>query len=129
MSAGDVLRRHGLPVAALAALLASFLLEPAKVAHGPVLCPLRRATGLPCPGCGLTRSFVATAHGQLAEAFTLHLFGPFLFLTCAAGAVIAFAQVRGQRAWPRPGWWKPAVGPLLSTWLVWALWRVIQLPG
>lgn len=33
----------------------------------------------PCPGCGLTTSFTATIHGQFAQAFQAHLFGPILY--------------------------------------------------
>ena len=31
-------------------------------------CPLRAATGMPCPGCGATHAFVLLAHGDLAGA-------------------------------------------------------------
>lgn len=56
-------------------LAASFFYAP-YVHDGPVLCPLRLATGIPCPVCGLTRSFCALASGRPAEAFTEHLLGP-----------------------------------------------------
>ena len=39
-------------------------------------CPLRSLTGIPCPTCFLTRSALATLHGDLGEALELHLFGP-----------------------------------------------------
>lgn len=37
-------------------------------------CPFRFVTGLPCPGCGLTRSFLLVARGRLAEATRMHAF-------------------------------------------------------
>jgi Protein of unknown function (DUF2752) len=43
-------------------------------------CPLRALTGIPCPTCGMTRSFVASAQGNLEAAIQYHLFGPALFL-------------------------------------------------
>jgi Protein of unknown function (DUF2752) len=43
-------------------------------------CPLRSLTGIPCPTCGMTRSFVAIAQGNLDAAIKYHLFGPALFL-------------------------------------------------
>lgn len=43
-------------------------------------CPLRSLTGIPCPTCGMTRSFVAIAQGNLGQAFHYHLFGPAVFL-------------------------------------------------
>ncbi len=46
-------------------------------------CPIRALTGIPCPTCGMTRSFVAIAQGNVSEAFAHHLFGPLLFLGLA----------------------------------------------
>lgn len=50
-------------------------------------CPLRRATGVPCMGCGLTRAFDWEAHGQLLRAFRLTPLGALAPLVCAAVAV------------------------------------------
>ena len=41
----------------------------------PPLCGSRAFLGINCPGCGLTRSFVALASGDLAESFRLHRVG------------------------------------------------------
>ena len=49
-------------------------------------CPFRDATGIDCPFCGMTRSFVAAAHLRLGEAFRSHPAGPLLFLAMAAAA-------------------------------------------
>jgi hypothetical protein len=46
----------------------------------PPTCMLRATTGLPCPSCGLTRSFIAMAHLDIAAAWHLHHVGPGLFL-------------------------------------------------
>lgn len=52
------------------------------------VCPIRAATGVPCPGCGLTTSIVQFLHGNFAESFATHAFGPVfllvLFLMMAA---------------------------------------------
>lgn len=50
----------------------------------PVLCGWRQMTGLPCAGCGLTRSFTFMAHGRIAEAFSMNYLGPFLFALVAS---------------------------------------------
>lgn len=42
-------------------------------------CPLRHWTGIPCPTCGMTRSFMAIVRGDLSQAVAEHLFGPVLF--------------------------------------------------
>jgi hypothetical protein len=45
-------------------------------------CPIRYFTGIPCPTCGMTRSFMAIARGDLTQAIAYHWFGPVLFLFC-----------------------------------------------
>lgn len=36
------------------------------------LCPIRNITGLPCPGCGMTRAFLSLAKFDLAAALEYH---------------------------------------------------------
>lgn len=62
-------------LAGVAAVGAAFALDPAHIDDGPVLCPFRLLTGLPCPGCGLTRSWVYLAHGQWSDAWLANPFG------------------------------------------------------
>jgi hypothetical protein len=50
----------------------------------PEICMLRRMTGLSCPGCGLTRCFIALAHGDLASAWSFNPAGLWLFAIVAA---------------------------------------------
>jgi len=45
----------------------------------PGTCAFRRITGVPCPGCGMTRSFISTAHGKLADAWRFNPAGVVLF--------------------------------------------------
>ncbi|HMK36092.1 MAG TPA: DUF2752 domain-containing protein [Desulfomonilaceae bacterium] len=55
-------------------------------AAGPVIlpetCTSRILFGVSCPGCGLTRSFVATARGEWHRAFVFNFMGPVLFVLC-----------------------------------------------
>ena len=39
-------------------------------------CPIRHATGIPCPSCFLTRSICASLGGDFFSAFKMHIFGP-----------------------------------------------------
>jgi hypothetical protein len=48
----------------------------------PETCMSRRIFGISCPGCGLTRSFVAMAHGEFDLAIKANLMGPVLFVLC-----------------------------------------------
>lgn len=43
-------------------------------------CPSVLLFNRPCPGCGLTTSWTALLHGDLAFAFHAHALGPFLYL-------------------------------------------------
>ena len=49
----------GLGAVLVAGRAVSFTLPP---------CPFRAITGVPCPGCGMTRLADAVAHGRLAAA-------------------------------------------------------------
>jgi hypothetical protein len=53
-------------------------------------CPLWSATGLPCPGCGLSRAAAALAHGDWQTAALHHPFVvvvPIALALAAAGAL------------------------------------------
>ena len=41
----------------------------------PPSCLTREYFGFPCPGCGLTRSFVALAHGDFRQSWAMHRLG------------------------------------------------------
>lgn len=38
------------------------------------ICPMRMLTGMPCPGCGLTRAFLLLLQGKVREATAMHPF-------------------------------------------------------
>ena len=40
------------------------------------VCPIRAATGIPCPGCGLTTAAVQLLHGDIAGSLHTHAFAP-----------------------------------------------------
>jgi hypothetical protein len=45
----------------------------------PTLCPFKLLTGLPCPGCGMTRALIYCAHGDWHTALAFHPLGPLVF--------------------------------------------------
>lgn len=53
----------------LAAPLALATLPTRWIASMPTMCVIRRVTGRPCPGCGMTRALSALAHGDLRSAW------------------------------------------------------------
>lgn len=94
-------------------------------------CAFREATGHPCPSCGLTRSWVWAARGQLGHALRFHAVGTALWLGLLAGGVLgAWRLLR-----PRPGALAPpwlvasAGGGLFLAWLAqWGLRLTGRLP-
>jgi hypothetical protein len=43
-------------------------------------CPILAATGVPCPGCGITRATIQLLHGDMALSLQTHVFAPILLL-------------------------------------------------
>lgn len=56
-------------------------------------CPLRQATGWPCPGCGLTRVADRLSHGNLAGAFDANPLGAVAALAFALAAILSFLHL------------------------------------
>ena len=64
-----------------------------RAGFGIDVCWFHRLTGLPCPGCGLTRGILSLAGGDLVGALRLH---PFSL------AVLPYATLAATSlAWPR----------------------------
>ena len=101
---------HGIVAVLLAGVFAASLLGidrwrtdllPAAVSESGTICLMRNLTGLPCPTCGMTRSFCALGRGEVGRAIDLHPLGPALY------ALLAFVMVRsgliavsGRMRWP-----------------------------
>ena len=84
----------------------------------PPTCGMQRTFGLDCPGCGLTRSFICLAHGDLNASLAFNpggilVFGLVLFQ-------IPYRLVQLGRIWSgRPAW-------NLTTFSLW-MWSLIGL--
>lgn len=113
--------------AGVAALGVSALLSPEHIEDGPVLCPFRRLTGLPCPGCGLTRSWTYLTHGWWRESLDAHLFGALLALV-VLGLALTAVRARVRRT-PAPSLDRlvrhPVAVVAVVAWLGWAVTRAV----
>jgi len=111
---------------AAAALLAAFLIPDGGIEDGPIICPFRRLTGLPCPGCGLTRAWVHLAHGQWQESFLAHPFGIVsVLLAVALVALVVARRLRGRRPPELDALvLKPWLLGLLALWMAFAVVRL-----
>ena len=91
--------------------------------HLPVICPLRRFTGIPCASCGLTRAAVALCHGQLATASAQHLAAIPLAVVVLTLLFLLCWEAVTQRSIIRPLWKRSSssftwltVGLMLAAW-------------
>ena len=90
-------------IACFCILAGALILEPASPGTShlrlgkipiPDVCILRATTGLPCPGCGLSRSIVASMHGDLVMSLAYHQLGLltlayiFLQFLCRLGILV-----------------------------------------
>lgn len=62
------------------------------------ICFFYNVTGLPCPACGLGRSFANLAHLRWHAAVRYHPFGPAIFLLVVALTALALAGERRREA-------------------------------
>ena len=72
----------------------------------PELCSFHTVTGLDCPGCGLTRSFVCMVRGDIRSAGRYHPIGVVLFVLLLLQIPWQGLQLyrlrRGKAAWQLP---------------------------
>jgi hypothetical protein len=120
----------GLAIGGAAVLGVAAVWSTSSVTSGPGTCIFRHFTGLPCPGCGLTRSFVMLAHGDVSSAFGYNLMGPVLFAVLAVSVVIAgWVLVSGRSAalsrWSSVVFSKTAL-VVIGAWLVYGVARMIS---
>jgi hypothetical protein len=81
----------------------------------PTLCLWRNALGIDCPGCGLTRAFVALAHGQWRAAWQYNAAAPLLFALVVYQVPFRLVQLVRLRRGLRPH----AHSTLVICFLVW----------
>ena len=84
------LRSRELRIAA-GAMFATAAVLPVLPGHPSIACPLRAATGIPCPFCGMTRAVIAVVHGHLGPSLAFNPGGIFVVLLAAVAIL-------------RPGW-------------------------
>lgn len=103
-----------LSVFAGAAVLVSIAIPPGGLPSLPV-CWFKSTTGMPCPGCGLTRAFCAISHGEFNAAWA---FNPFGFLFYAGALLLALWPLLVWK-FPRLETFRPAARRV--TWFVFGL--------
>lgn len=110
--------RFVLPGVASAIILAGSWMLAHLRKQGPE-CLFRRMTGLPCPGCGMTRSLEEIWRGNLPLSIRYHPLGIPVFILCLAGVFTLFFP----RLFHRLHWTKVSFRiPLMLLSIVMAVW-------
>src|SRR6266850_1900903 len=113
-----VVRLSGLVLLWPVAFAALYAYRPV-VLDGPIFCPVRLGTGVPCPGCGLTRAFCFMTHGEFEPALRFNALAPLVIAYLAA--LWIYYAVDAWRGSP-PAWptWRIAGVMLVVTAAFWA---------
>ncbi len=101
-------RAVGQGALALVGIGAVLLAGRAVSIHAPA-CPLRTVTGVPCPGCGMTRLADAVVHGRITDAVRSDAAGVGLLAVLTFLAVTYLVRVVIRKDEP-PAWMR---SPLL----------------
>ena len=96
------------------------VLPGAVLRDSPVICPFRRVTGLPCPACGLTRSWQAAAHLRVTESLGHHPLGA---ATLVGAIVVALDSGAGT---PRLVERRQIQFSAVALWMVTWVWRLAR---
>src|SRR4051794_9913890 len=91
-----LVRNRWTPWVLLGGLLLLVLLP--RSGFGVPMCAFKELTGLPCPGCGLTRSLICAAHGDWPAAARMNPVGVLLFPVVPAGVFLGLLPVTRRRA-------------------------------
>ena len=94
------------------------------IENGPVVCPFRAVTGLPCPTCGLTRVAHSLMLGDVGRALAINPFDALFFLAAVplfAGLWVAnltagFAVRISMSPWERRAAWSLLAAVALANW-------------
>ena len=94
----------------------------------PKLCIFRNITGIACPGCGMTRSLIASGHLHLHDALTFHPLGPPVLLLLIIYLMVSILRLLSGRTVPIAHRQIPNVFPILLTLTFTIVW-LIRLLG
>lgn len=78
---------------------------------GVDLCPFHRTTGLPCPGCGMSRALAALTQGDWVAALGLH---PFVLVAWPLFVGLALLALAPSSVSARVGRWLDGRGEALA---------------
>ena len=69
------------------------MLSDSHIETSQSLCPFKLLTGLPCPGCGITKSIIFLYKGDIMKSLTYHIFGPLVILFCVVSVFVLTLEI------------------------------------
>ncbi len=73
------------------------MLSDPHIESSQSLCPFKLLTGLPCPGCGITKSIIFLYQGDIMKSLTYHIFGPLVILFCVVSVLVLSLELITRR--------------------------------
>jgi hypothetical protein len=84
------------------------------------VCPIRAATGIPCPGCGLTLATIELLRGDFQASFQTHAFAPiFLLAVLVMGINIILPESQRKAMLKNITWFETRSG--ITAWVLFSL--------
>jgi hypothetical protein len=82
-------------IAALLTIIIPYLImiSDRHIETSQSLCPFKLLTGIPCPGCGMTKSIIFLYKGDIIQSLTYHIFGPLVILFCILSIFVLIAEI------------------------------------
>lgn len=88
-------------------------------------CPLKMATGFPCPSCGITKSIVYLYDGNLLKSLSYHLFGPLVVGFCIFIIILFSIELKTQKVYFRKWFYSRKLAYYLAAFLI--VYHIIRL--
>ncbi len=85
-------------------------------------CPILAYTGIPCPGCGMTRALLRLLALDFAGAAAFH---PLVYLLAVCCLLLAVAFVTGRPRFVKSVWFWVAVGAVFLLYGLWRAWAFL----
>ena len=73
------------------------MLSDPHIESSQSLCPFKLLTGLPCPGCGITKSIIFLYQGDIMKSLTYHIFGSLVILFCVVSVLVLSLELITRR--------------------------------
>jgi hypothetical protein len=122
-------RRLALAFAGL--LLCIFFLHSAGIVSAdkvgsalPFFCPFKALTGLPCPGCGMTRALLSMTKGDFHGAFAFNPFSFFLLFMVIV-SIVPVGQVKKLPSGTPIFMHYFLIATLIAVLIFWVFWRLL----